>query len=58
MNLNWLQDKETHKEFNIFWEKGNRDKTFNESDYYTKHHLTIHHRQPGPSYNIDKVQDM
>ena len=58
MNLNWLRDKETHNEFNIFWEKGNSDKTFNESDYYTKHHPTIYHRQLRPRYNIDKIQDM
>ena len=56
MNLNWLRDKETHKEFNIFWEKGNSDKTFNESDYYTKHHPTIYHRQIRDRYTIDKTR--
>ena len=57
MNLHWLRDKGTHKEFNVFWEKGNSDKTFNESDYYTKHHPTIYHRQLRSRYTIDKIKE-
>ena len=57
MNLNWLRDKGTHKEFNIFWEKGDSDTSFNEGDYYTKHHPTIYHRHLRPRYVIDKIKE-
>ena len=39
MHLHWLRDKEKHKQFKVYWEKGSK----NYSDYFTKHFPIIHH---------------
>ena len=41
MHLHWLRDKEKQKQFKVIWDKGSNNKT----DYFTKHHPTIHHRR-------------
>ena len=40
MHLHWLCDKEKHKQFKVFWDKGINQG----ADYFTKHHPIIHHR--------------
>ena len=50
MRYHWLRDRQTQQQFNIFWDKG----TNNNSDYYTKHHATRHHRSQRPKYVRDK----
>ena len=39
MRYHWLRDRQTKKEFNIYWDKGSN----NHADYFTKHHPTKYH---------------
>ena len=39
MRFHWLRDRETHKQFRIYWRPG----PTNWADYWTKHHAAIHH---------------
>ena len=55
MNLHWLRDKETRKQFDFKLNKGKE----NSADSFTKtSHTTIHHRQTRPLYLQDKVHAM
>ena len=52
MNLHWLRDRETKKQFKILLNKG----IDNTADYFTKtSHTTLHHRQKRPLYIRDMV---
>ena len=46
MNLHWLQDRETLKQFRIYWRSGK----LNLGDYPTKHHPAAHHRNMRHEY--------
>ena len=50
MNLHWLRDKETQKDFKVTWSAGKS----NTADYFSKVTHTIrHHRQQRPNYVRD-----
>ena len=51
MRYHWLRERQTQQQFNIFWEKG----ITNDSDYFSKHHATRHHRAQRPKYVRDKL---
>ena len=40
MRWNWLRDKQTHNEVDVYWGPGN----VNEADYFTKHHPPTYHK--------------
>ena len=40
MRLHWLRDRETKKQFRIFWDAGKN----NHGDYFTKHHPPLYHK--------------
>ena len=46
MRFHWLRDRETRKQFRIYWRSG---KT-NLADYFTKHHPASHHRSMRGKY--------
>ena len=46
MRFHWLRDRETLKQFRIFWRAG----IFNLADYFTKHHCAAHHKRIRPTY--------
>ena len=46
MKWHWLRDKEVLEQLIIYCYKGTND----DSDYFTKHHPSIHHRQIRPWY--------
>ena len=46
MRYFWIRDKETHKEFLVYW----RPRTNNLVDYFSKHHHAIVHRRNGGKY--------
>ena len=46
MKWHWLRDKEVIEQLRVYWYK----LTNNDADYFTKHHLPIHHRQMRPRY--------
>ena len=50
MRYHWLRDRETQQQFHIFWRPGDE----NNSDYYTKHHATNHHRATRPKHVRDR----
>ena len=54
MNFHWLRDKETLKEINIAWKKGDE----NYADYFTKHHSLVHHRKMRLIYIRDIITDL
>ena len=39
MRYNWLRDRETQGQFNIYWRPGGT----NLAEYFTKHHAPAHH---------------
>jgi hypothetical protein len=41
MRFYWLKDRETQKQFKIYWRQGK----LNRGDYDTKHHPAIHHQE-------------
>ena len=53
MRYHWLRDRQTQRQFNIFWEKG----VTNDADYFTKHHATTHHRAQRAKYVRDKLKE-
>ena len=46
MRFHWLRDRETHKQFRIYWRPG----PTNWADYWTKHHPPSHHRNMRPEF--------
>ena len=46
MHLYWLRDRETRKQFHIYWRAG----LLNLADYFTKHHCPAHHKRMRPLY--------
>ena len=54
MSFHWLRDKEAQKHFNIVWKKGKEDY----ADYFTKHHITSHHRRMRPVYVRDALNNI
>jgi hypothetical protein len=46
MRYNWLRDRSTKKEINIYWDRGSE----NTADYFTKHHAPSHHHRMRPEY--------
>ena len=50
MRYYWLRDRMTQQQFNIFWEAG----VTNEADYFTKHHVTVHHQEKRSRYVRDR----
>ena len=42
MRFHWLQDRECQQQFRIYWRPGKIK--MNYADYWTKHHLELHHR--------------
>ena len=54
MRFHWLRDQQTKKEFKIYWKHGNDKADPNHGDYFTKHHITKHHRAVRSCYVIDK----
>lgn len=51
MRYYWLRDKQTHQQFDIYWERG----TDNHADYYTKHHPTKYHKEIRNRYVQDRI---
>ena len=49
----WLRDREMQQQFNIFWQPGSEKK----SDYYMKHHATVHHCNKQQKHVRDRVCD-
>ena len=41
MRYHWLRDRQTRREFDIYWDKGSN----NHADYFTKHHPTKYHQE-------------
>ena len=52
MRWNWLQDKATHEQLRIYWDKG----VNNHADYFTKHHSPTHHLAMRPKYVLNAHQ--
>ena len=52
MKLHWLRDKHNEEYFDVFWDKGSN----NYSDYFTKHHATIHHHIMRKYYVNDSLE--
>jgi len=50
MRYYWLRDRQNQQQLDIFWEKG----TDNNSDYFTEHDTTLHHRDIRSTYVHDK----
>ena len=50
MRYYWFRDRMNQLQFNIFWESGK----MNHTDYYTKHHPTIYHRNLKGRYTMYK----
>ena len=46
MCFNWLRDRKSHTELNIYWDKGSN----NAADYFTKHHPPAHHKTERSKY--------
>ena len=46
MRYHWVRDKVQQGLFNVYWDKGSRNK----ADYYTKHHSPSHHQLMRPQY--------
>ena len=46
MRLYSLRDRETQKQFHIYWRAG----ILNLADYFTKHHCAAHHKRMRPIY--------
>ena len=46
MRFHWLRDRETLKQFRIYWRPGR----MNYADYWTKHHPAAHHRNMRPEF--------
>ena len=45
MQFYWLKDRETRKQFKIYWRAGK----LNRGDYVTKHHRAVHHQTIRPT---------
>ena len=54
MQLHWLRDKELHKDFSVYWDKGSE----NGADYFTKHHTITHHRKSRHKYIRDEFSSL
>ena len=54
MRYYWLRDRQTHKEFDIYWEMGPN----NYADYFTKHHPTKHHINIRSTYVHDVLNHL
>jgi hypothetical protein len=54
MKYHWLRDRESCDQFQHYWAPGKE----NNGDYVTKHHATIHHQAPHPTFvtNISILQ--
>jgi hypothetical protein len=52
MRFYWLRDRQTNKDFKIFWEKGET----NHADYFTKHHTSQYHQDVRSRYVKDNTQ--
>jgi hypothetical protein len=52
MRWNWLRDKATHEQLQIYWDKGEN----NQADYFTKHHPPKHHLSMRPKYVLNAHQ--
>ena len=46
MRFHWLRDRQTQKQFRIYWRPGAQ----NLGDYWTKHHPPSHHRNMRPEF--------
>ena len=46
MRFNWIRDRVSQKQFEIYWEKGIQ----NLADYPTKHHAPRYHQRVRPIY--------
>jgi hypothetical protein len=46
MRFHWLRDRQTQKQFRIYWRPGAQ----NRGDYWTKHHPPSHHRNMRPEF--------
>ena len=51
IHYHFLRNQQTQQQFKFFWEPG----TNNNSDYFTKHHNTVHHWEQRPKYVRDRV---
>ena len=54
MRYYWLRDRQTQRQFDIHWDKGE----LNNADYYTKHHSEKHHKEMRHLYVIDEIQNV
>ena len=52
MRLHWLRDEHNKKLFNVKWADGKS----NQTDYFTKHHPTTHHRKERSKYVYDNFK--
>ena len=52
MRFYWLRDRETLKQFRIYWRSGK----LNLADYFTKHHAAAHHRNTRGEYLTPKEE--
>ena len=50
MRFYWLRDRQTLEQFRFFWRAGK----LNLADYWTKHHLAMHHKQVRPEFLTEK----
>ena len=46
VRYHWLTDRQTNKDFDIYWDRGDR----NLADYHTKHHSPSHHKNARHKY--------
>jgi hypothetical protein len=46
MRFYWIRDRVRQGQFQVYWGKGSR----NRADYFTKHHLTSHHKAIRSTY--------
>ena len=51
MRYYWLRDRETQRQFKIYWQPGIQ----NDADYWTKHHSVFHHRNMRQRYVCDET---
>ena len=54
MRYYWLRDRQTQKQLDIHWDKGE----LNNADYYTKHHSEKYHKEMRHLYVIDEIQNV
>ena len=46
MRYHWIQDRIQQKQFDVYWQPGNK----NLADYFSKHHAPFHHKAMRPTY--------